>query len=83
MCDSTKYSRSKWKSRRALLASVTGLLVAGSVTLVPPAIAGASGSTNTFTFAGSYSGTLKLRRRPFASSARPTAGVDTHSTSRT
>jgi hypothetical protein len=44
---------------------MTGIVLFGAVVLVPPATANASGATNTFTFTGAYSGTLKLTPSSF------------------
>jgi hypothetical protein len=48
------------KLARAKVCVAVAALVGGGVVLVAPSVAGAKSATNTFTFKGTYSGTLKL-----------------------
>ena len=60
MFNSVRFARRPWNHHRAVWSAVTWLAVVASTTLVFATGAGASGSTNTFTFTGSHTGTLKL-----------------------
>jgi|GEM_PF-1693251 len=60
-----KCSRSRSSRDRATAIILTGMLVFGGVAFVSPGPASASGASNTFTFKGAYSGTLKLTPSSF------------------
>jgi hypothetical protein len=58
MFDSLKSHGYQTRNRVTVLAA--GMVLFAGAALICPTAAGASGSTNTFTFTGTYSGTLKL-----------------------
>lgn len=60
MFEPMKCSRGRWLRDRAAAIILTGMVLLGGVALVSPGTASASGASNTFTFTGAYSGTLKL-----------------------
>ncbi|MFZ1062319.1 MAG: hypothetical protein WAN30_02480 [Acidimicrobiales bacterium] len=56
----TGLPRVRPSGRAAMTPFIVGLILAGTTVVIAPISAGASGSTNTFTFKGAHSGTLKL-----------------------
>lgn len=65
MFEPMKCSRGRWSRDRAAGIILTGMVLLGGVALVSPGTASASGASNTFTFTGAYSGTLKLTPSSF------------------
>ena len=65
MFETVKCSRGRWSRERAAAIILTGMVLFGGVALVSPGTATASGASNTFTFSGAYSGTLKLTPSSF------------------
>jgi uncharacterized protein (DUF2147 family) len=51
----------RWLNPRAVAIAMSGAAVFGGATLLVPATAYAKTTSNTFTFTGTYSGTLKLK----------------------
>jgi hypothetical protein len=65
MFEPMKCSRGRWSRDRAAAIILTGMVLLGGVALVSSGTASASGASNTFTFTGAYSGTLKLTPSSF------------------
>ena len=65
MFESMNCSRGRWSRYWAGAIISTGMVLFGGVALVSPGSASASGASNTFTFTGAYSGTLKLSPSSF------------------
>ena len=57
--------RGAWSSAKALAAIAAGASLFGGMALLAPTAASAKTATNTFTFGGAYSGTLKLTPSSF------------------
>jgi hypothetical protein len=56
-----KDTRDRWSRDKVLALFVTAMITFSGVALFSPGTASASGSSNTFTFTGAYTGTLKLK----------------------
>ena len=65
MFESTMRSRSRRLRNKSTALFLTGTVLFGAVAFVAPSTASAGGSSNTFTFKGAYSGTLKLSPSSF------------------
>jgi hypothetical protein len=65
MFEPIKCARGRRLREKTTALILTGMVLLGSVLLVSPATASAGGASNTFTFKGAYSGTLKLTPSSF------------------
>jgi hypothetical protein len=65
MFEPIKCSRGRRLRDKTTALILTGMVLFGAVVLVSPAPASAGGASNTFTFKGAYSGTLKLTPSSF------------------
>jgi hypothetical protein len=65
MFESIKRSRGRRLRDTTTALILSGMLFSGAVALVAPSTASAGGASNTFTFKGAYSGTLKLTPSSF------------------